>query len=64
MNWSRLGLAAAVALLISFVIGTILSPPDPFTQLLYVAPLFVVLTPFAYWYWLCTRIRRTATSPQ
>ncbi|WP_157971743.1 DUF7534 family protein [Halorussus litoreus] len=52
MNWSRLGGAAAVALLIAFVFGAILSPPDPVTQLLYVGPLFVVLTPLAYRYWL------------
>ncbi|WP_276280652.1 DUF7534 family protein [Halorussus caseinilyticus] len=42
MDWSRLGGAVPDALVISFVLGAILSPPDPFTQLLYVGPTFVV----------------------
>jgi Sec-independent protein secretion pathway component TatC len=50
MNWSRLGRAVWVALLVSFVVGAVLSPPDPFTQLLYAGPLFVVALPVIYRY--------------
>lgn len=50
MNWSRFVLATGIALLISFVLAAAFSPPDPFTQIQYVVPLFVVTLPFAYRY--------------
>ncbi|WP_128477409.1 DUF7534 family protein [Halorussus pelagicus] len=42
MDWSRLGATAADALVVSFISGALLSPPDPFTQVLYVVPTFLV----------------------
>ncbi|WP_135852132.1 DUF7534 family protein [Halorussus salinus] len=43
MDWSRLSGTAVDALVVSFALGAVLSPPDPFTQILYVAPTFVVV---------------------
>ncbi len=42
MDWSRLAGTATDALVVSFALGAVLSPPDPFTQLLYAGPTFVV----------------------
>ncbi|UPV72776.1 twin-arginine translocase subunit TatC [Halorussus limi] len=42
MDWSRLGSAVPDALVISFALGALLTPPDPFTQLLYAVPAFLV----------------------
>jgi hypothetical protein len=43
MDWSRLSGTAADALVVSFALGEVLSPPDPFTQILYVVPTFAVV---------------------
>lgn len=48
MNWSRLRWAVPIALTGTFLLGAMLSPPDPFTQVLYAVPLFVVLLPLTY----------------
>ncbi|WP_227352707.1 twin-arginine translocase subunit TatC [Haladaptatus salinisoli] len=37
-----------LALLLAFVAGAVLTPPDPFTQVLYVVPLFLVALPVAH----------------
>lgn len=50
MNWSRLGGATFDAVLVTFTLGAVVSPPDPLTQLLYAAPAFVVALPILYRY--------------
>lgn len=50
MDWSRLGRSVLYALVISFTLGGVLSPPDPFTQLLYASPTFLVALPVLYRY--------------
>ena len=50
MDWSRLGGVAFDALLIAVTVGAVLSPPDPFSQLLYAGPAFVVALPVVYRY--------------
>ncbi|WP_458206882.1 hypothetical protein [Haladaptatus sp. NG-SE-30] len=40
--------AVLLALLLAFTLGAILSPPDPFTQVFYTVPLFVVMLPVAH----------------
>lgn len=48
MNWSRLGRAVVSSILISFVLGAMVSPPDPISQILSAGPLFLVLVPLTY----------------
>ena len=43
-------MAAGIALLVSFVLAAAFSPPDPFTQIRYAVPLFVVTLLLAYRY--------------
>ncbi|WP_135827811.1 DUF7534 family protein [Halorussus halobius] len=50
MDWSRLGGAVSDGLLFAFVLGSVMSPPDPFTQLLYAGPAVAVAVPVLYRY--------------
>ncbi|WP_276300046.1 hypothetical protein [Halorussus lipolyticus] len=50
MDWSRLGDVATDALVVSFLLGAVLSPPDPLTQLLYAAPTFLMALAALYLY--------------
>lgn len=50
MDWSRLGGATVDALLISFVLGGLFSPPDPITQTVVLPALLLVVLPFVYRY--------------
>lgn len=48
MDRDRLGRAVLDAVLVSFLLGAILSPPDPFTQILYTVATFALSLPLAY----------------
>ena len=48
VSLERAGNALPLAILVTFALGAVFSPPDPFTQLLYVPPLLVVALPGAY----------------
>lgn len=50
MDWPRLGGAVFDALLVTFTLGAVLSPPDPVTQLSYAGPAFAVALPLLYRY--------------
>lgn len=50
MNWSRLAGAVLDAVVVSFTVGAVLSPPDPFTQLQYAIPAFLATLPVVYRY--------------
>lgn len=50
MDRSRLGGAVFDALLFAFALGAVVSPPDPFTQLLYAVPAVAVAVPVLYRY--------------
>lgn len=50
MDWSRLASSLFGSLFVAFLLGAMVSPPDPFTQLLFVIPAVVALVPLAYRY--------------
>jgi hypothetical protein len=50
MDWSRFVGATFDALVVSFTLGAVLSPPDPFTQILYTVPAFFLTLPAIYLY--------------
>ncbi|NEU57899.1 hypothetical protein [Halorussus sp. MSC15.2] len=50
MNWSQLGHAFVDAYGVAVLLGGILSPPDPFTQIRYIAITFSVALPVVYRY--------------
>ncbi|NHN57532.1 MULTISPECIES: hypothetical protein [Halorussus] len=50
MDWSRFGGAVVDALLISFLLGGLFSPPDPITQTVVVPALLLLVLPATYRY--------------
>lgn len=48
VSLGRAGNALPLALLVTFVLGALFSPPDPFTQVVFALPLLVVAAPGAY----------------
>ncbi|WP_327050963.1 hypothetical protein [Halomicrococcus gelatinilyticus] len=48
VSLERAGNALPLALLVTFLLGAVFSPPDPFTQVVFALPLLVVALPGAY----------------
>lgn len=45
----RLGGSLGLGLLLAFVAGAVLTPPDPYSQVRFVLPAAMVAVPLAYW---------------
>lgn len=47
--WTRFLLVSVLLVSLGFAVGAILTPPDPFTQVLTIPVILLMMIPLSYW---------------